>query len=410
MLRTKPFDFLPTQPQLRFCLRATVNALLAFGLAHVLAVPMHGMWAVLAAVMVIQVSVGGSLKAAADYTIGTAGGAAYAGAVAALLPHGTMLAFAGVLALAVAPLAYAAAVNPRFRAAPVTAVLVLMVSTQLGETAIELALDRSLGVAVGGVVAVTVSLLVFPARAHTLGIEQAGRVLKQMAQVLPDLMAGLRSARDPQENMRVQDEIGDAVHAFAEVAGEAGPERAVHLVTGPDPAALARTLLRLRHDLVMIGRAASAPFPDPLAAPLAPLLAQIGERARDYLLASATALAAGHPAPSSEPVAGAVAAYMAQIAAPRTEALMQNLPEEERERIFASGFALQQLQRNLVELAACLHAWRTAEPARASRRESGWNCLAPELTAIFSRAGERLRRIYHRTRQPSEPSFSEQPS
>jgi uncharacterized membrane protein YccC len=388
MLRTRPFNFLPTQPRLRFCLRATVNALLAFGLAHVLAVPLHGMWAVLAAVMVIQVSVGGSLKAAADYIVGTAGGAVYAGLVAALLPHATMLAFAGVLALAVAPLAYAAAAHPSFRAAPVTAVLVLMVSTQLGETAIELALSRSLGVAVGGVVAVMVSLLVFPARAHTLGIEQAGRVLEQMAHVLPDVIAGLRNAREPRENVRLQDEIGDAVHAFAEVAGEARPERVVHLVSGPDPAVLARTLLRLRHDLVMIGRAASAPLPDPLAASLAPRLAQIGSSARDYLLASATALASRQSAPSSEPVSRAVAAYMAEIASPRTGTLMQDLPEEERERIFASGFALQQLQRNLAELAGCLHEWSRT----ASRRERRWNRLAFDFAAI-SYLDERLRRI-----------------
>ena len=77
-------DHLLDKPRLRFCLQATVNALLAFGLAHVLAVPMHGLWAVLTAVMVIQTSVGGSLKSAADYIVGTVGGAVYAGAVGAL--------------------------------------------------------------------------------------------------------------------------------------------------------------------------------------------------------------------------------------------------------------------------------------------------------------------------------------
>jgi uncharacterized membrane protein YccC len=388
----RPINFLSTQPQLRFCLRATVNAVLAFSLAHVLAVPLHGMWAVLAAVMVIQVSVGGSLKAARDYIIGTAGGAVYTGVVAALLPHATMLAFAGVLALAVAPLAYAAALNPSFRAAPVTAVLVLMISTQLGETAIELALDRSLGVAAGGVVAVMVSLVVFPARAHTLGIEQAGRVLTQMAHLLPGLMAAFRTARDPGENVRLQDEIGDAVHAFAEVAGEAEPERVVHLASGPDPALLARTLLRLRHDLVMIGRAASAPLPDSLAGSLESSLAQIGTSARNYLLASAKALASRHAAPSSEPVARAVAAYMAEIASPRTERLMQDLPVEERERIFASGFALQQLQQNLSQLAECLHEWRRTSRAAGARREALWKRLTVDLAAISSRVNRRLQR------------------
>src|SRR5437660_2435418 len=54
------------KPRLRFCLRATVNALLAFGLAHAAAVPLHGLWAVPTAVVVMQMSIGGSLKAATD--------------------------------------------------------------------------------------------------------------------------------------------------------------------------------------------------------------------------------------------------------------------------------------------------------------------------------------------------------
>ena len=120
-----------SKPRLRFCLQAMINALRAFGLAHVLAVPLHGLWAVPTAVVVIQMSIGGSLKATADYIIGTIVGAVYASAVAALVPHPTVLALAGILAVAIAPLAYAAAVSPRFRVAPVTAVLVLMISAQI---------------------------------------------------------------------------------------------------------------------------------------------------------------------------------------------------------------------------------------------------------------------------------------
>jgi len=70
--------------------------------------------------MIIQMSIGGSLKAAGEYIIGTIAGALYAGALAAVVPHATVLAFAGLLALAIAPLAYAAAVSPSFRAAAST--------------------------------------------------------------------------------------------------------------------------------------------------------------------------------------------------------------------------------------------------------------------------------------------------
>jgi uncharacterized membrane protein YccC len=347
----------PHGRRLRFCLRATVNALLAFGLAQVLPLPQHGLWAVLTAVVVIQMSIGGSLKAAAENIVGTIAGGVYASMVAALVPHSTLFAFAAVLAVALAPLAYAAAVSASFRAAPVTAVLVLMISAQLGGTEIQLAFFRSLGVAVGGVVAIAVSLLVFPARAHALGVDEAVRVLQHMAQVLQAVMVGFRAPRDPLENVHLQDDIGEAVHAFAEIAGEAKSERLVHLAYEPDPAALSRTLLRLRHDLVMLGRAASAPLPDHLAARLGPVLAEIAERATDHLLASAGALGARHAPPPAENVEGALAAYLSEFAAMRAEGLLDGVAEGERERISGLGFVLQQLQQNLSKLTDCLRDW-----------------------------------------------------
>jgi hypothetical protein len=68
-----------------------------------------------------------SLKATIDYLLGTLGGAIYAGTVAALIPHPTQIARAGVLAIAVAPLALLAAINSTFGAATFTGVLVLLV-------------------------------------------------------------------------------------------------------------------------------------------------------------------------------------------------------------------------------------------------------------------------------------------
>ncbi len=92
-------------PRLRACLRATASAVLAFALASFLPFPLRGLWAVLTAVVVSQVSVGGSLSAGIEYLIGTVGGAAYACAVGLIVPHTTAWALAAVLALAVAPLA-----------------------------------------------------------------------------------------------------------------------------------------------------------------------------------------------------------------------------------------------------------------------------------------------------------------
>jgi uncharacterized membrane protein YccC len=76
------------RPQLRFCLRATVAAL---AIANSLNFPLHGSWMVLTAVVVTQVSVGGSLRATLDYVVGTLAGAVYAAAVGLLVPHVTAL-------------------------------------------------------------------------------------------------------------------------------------------------------------------------------------------------------------------------------------------------------------------------------------------------------------------------------
>jgi uncharacterized membrane protein YccC len=360
--------------QLRFCLRAMVNALLAFGVTHMLAIPLHGQWAVPTAVGVIQMTIGGSLKAAAEYIIGTIGGAVYATVVAALVPPSSELSFAFALVLAVGPLAYLAATRPSLRVAPVTAVLVLMISTKLGEAPIGLAYDRLFEVGIGLLVALTVSFLVLPAPAHTRGLEEAARVLALMARALPAIIAGFADRLGPLQNMRVQDEVGDAVRSFAEVAAEARGERIGNLAPDPDPAVLARTLRRLRHDLVMLGRAAAEPLPSRLAPRLQPLLAEIGAGARDYLRASADALTARRAGPTSAWVDDALAAYLAEVASMRERGQLAALPLAERERIFALGFALAQLQQNLAELAHCVEDWA---------RNPGWRGKACDLAARF---------------------------
>jgi len=331
---------------------------LAFAIAQFLSIPLHGLWAVLTAVVVTQMSVGESLKATADYVVGTIGGAVYASAVAALAPHPTALTVAGVLALAIAPLAYAAALNPSFRVAPFTAVLVLMISSQLGEGPIESAFYRLLEVAIGGAVAVVVSLLVFPSRAHALGLDAAARVLEQLARALPQLLAGASREVDPLENRRIQDEIGQAVDAFEAIVVQAKRERLINVVAEPDPAVLARSLLRLRHDFVIIGRACIAPQPDIIAQRLGPLLARIGAAASDFLLASASALTSRRYPPPIDPLETALAAYTSEITDIRGAGLMQALPSSELERIFALWFALQQFQHDFPDLARCVQEWR----------------------------------------------------
>ena len=109
-----------------------------------------------------------SLKATFDYLVGTLGGAIYGGAVGFLIPHSNQVALLAVLAIAVAPLALIAAINPRFSVAPITAIIVLLVPMMTHASQIASAIDRILEVALGGVTGLVVSFILMPSSAHTL--------------------------------------------------------------------------------------------------------------------------------------------------------------------------------------------------------------------------------------------------
>ena len=361
---------------LRLALRVTVAAVAAFVVAQILAVPLAGLWVVLTAVIVTQVSVGGSLKAAIEYSVGTLGGAIYAGALATLVPHGSEWSLLAVLALAVAPLALLAAINPHFRVGPFTAVIVVLGSLATHTGPLGSAFYRVLEVALGAGTGLAVSLLVLPARARGLVTDTAARMLDLLAGALPGLFAGFTRPMELAELRAIQDRIGEAFAQVDAVADEARRERMTYLAAEPDPSPLRRTLLRLRHDLIMVGRAAAAPLPDRFMGRLGPPLIRFAEAAAEYLRASSAALKGRRDPPSLDAVEAALEAYAAEIAAARRERLTQDLPVEAVERIFALGFALEQLHQNFTDLARCLSElaqtggarilWSDNEPKQAS--------------------------------------------
>ena len=183
--------------QLRLCLRVTVAALASFVLAQLFPIPLAGLWAVLTAVVVTQMSLGGSLKATIEYSVGTLGGAVYAGTIATLVPHYDEISLLAVLALAVAPLALLAAVDPHFRVGPFTAVIVVLGASGTHTDPIGSAFYRVLEVALGGVTGLMVSFLVLPARAHVLVIDAAADMLGLLARPVLRLYPGSRCSGGP---------------------------------------------------------------------------------------------------------------------------------------------------------------------------------------------------------------------
>jgi hypothetical protein len=151
------------------------------------------------------------------------------------------------------------------------------------------------------------------------------------------------------------------------VGAEAEHERSTRLAIGPQTGPLLRTLLRLRHDLVMIGRAAVSPFPEALRARLESPLARAGMAFAAYLRASGAALKAGRAPPALDAVESSLEAYAAAVAAIRHEGLTRTLPGDAAERFFALGFALEQMYNNCKDLHRCVSEWA------GSPREAGRN-------------------------------------
>src|SRR6267154_310791 len=342
--------------QLGLAIRVTVAAFgaLAIATAFNLMLPL---WAVLTALIVTQMSVGRSLKATRDYMFGTVGGAIYGGAVAVLIPHSGEAGLLALLVLAVAPLAFIAAINPSLNAATVTAVIVLLIPTFRHANPLDSAIDRVLEVMVGAFTGLLVSFFVLPSRAHAQIRLSAARTLELIAAALSELLAGLTRGLDNNALHRIQDGIGTALVELNATGAEAERERAAHLSSGPDTDRLLRTILRLRHDAVMIGRASVVPLPSSLQTRLAAPLANVSDAIATFLRSTADALRTGTGSPTLGAGEEALQAYAEEVAALRGEGQTRGLPGDVVERFFALGFSLEQMRQNLKDLERCVSQW-----------------------------------------------------
>jgi uncharacterized membrane protein YccC len=351
-------------------LRVTVAAMGALAVATALGLKLP-LWAVLTSIIVTQMSVGRSLKAARDYLVGTVGGAIYGATVAILIPHAGEGALLAVLVLAVAPLAFIAAINPSLNVATITAIIVLLLPVMNHGDPLDSAIDRVLEVTVGALTGLLVSFLVLPSRAHSQVRASAARVLELMAPALNELLSGLTRGRDNDTLHRLQDGIGAALVGLNATGAEAERERAARLSTGPDTGPLLRTTLRLRHDLVMIGRASVVPLPAELQRRLTAPLAGVSDAIIEYLRTSAAALRTGRPPPAMLSVEDALQAYAMEVAAVRSDGLTRGVPGDVAERFFALGFSLEQMRQNLRDLERCVTDWAGVSKAPARQMEDG---------------------------------------
>lgn len=334
---------------MRQAVRVTLGAVLAFVLATLLGFA-HGYWAVITAIIVLQGNVGGSVKAAVDRLIGTIIGALYGALVAIFVPHPAGWQLAAAMALAVGPPALLSALRPNFKVAPVTAFIVL-VPLSGAEPPLNFAFDRILEICIGSLVGVAVSLLVLPSRAHQQMSQSAARITDLNADLLGLIIDNLLAGESRPSLQATHAAIRGALKKLEVAAEEAARERRSHLTEMPDPEPMVRTLYRVRHDLVMVGRATARSLPAVIVPSLQAPLIDLRTALLEFLRGGSAALLARGPSPSLAPTEAALRAYAAAMDALWSNETIRALAAEEAGRIFALRFALEQLGQDLRDLA-----------------------------------------------------------
>jgi uncharacterized membrane protein YccC len=325
--------------EVRHAIRVSAAAGAAYAIATLLRLP-QGFWAVFTAVIVVQASLGATITASIERFLGTVVGA-LAGAVAAYL-HTRWPDFGGlILCVTVALLAFIVSMRPSLKAAPVTAVIMLIGTT----THMDPLLAASLRVAeitVGSLVGVAATLLIFPARAHASVVASIQKIAGLQASILESHAQALRGAPGPTDYPKAQDDLRAALAKLQTAMTEADRESATRLSNRSVSEALPRTLWRLRNDTVMVSRALRDAPPDVIT----PAVADMLDASSQFLRASSDFLSGG-PKPDRIAFAAAHQTFQTCFEGLREKGVTRDLEFDGAARVFGLAFAIENLFANL---------------------------------------------------------------
>lgn len=354
---------------LRLAVRATIAALLAYGIAWALDLP-KGYWAVLSAILVVQSSLGASVAVALDRGAGTVAGGIIGVALAMLAGPSQNLT---VLFLTIGTLATAllAAYRPSFKLAPVTVVVVMLADPTHAQPLIS-GLQRVFEITLGGLVGIGCALFIFPTRALLLLFPHAADALDACAALLEQGASGLLDGTlDPADVDRLNAQARATLRAADLRVGEALRERAGRLSSAPDAAPVVRLCRRLWHSVIILMRVADQPLPPVLSAPIRPSLqaavAALAMECRDLAVSLRTGTAPGtgmaaavdagmrpqddDPPRSGAAVAAAIAALEAEMDRAGAAGLLRG-DGASLIRLYTAVSACIQVAENLNELSA----------------------------------------------------------
>ena len=342
--------------------RITTAAIFAYVLAHVLGLP-GGLWAVITSIVVVQSSLGGSLKVAFEQFVGSIFGAAYATAVVLLLDPTDFVTGAITLVVALGPLAFPPVISPGFRIVPITAAVVLLSGPGLGLGPLDLAVSRIVEVGLGCAAGIVVAVIVVPSRASWAVLEKTASVARLMAQQL-DALAQRQERRS--EALFLAGRVRSEVAALETLVVEAARERRTWFTDTPDVEPLARTMRRLRHDIGMLRRAPREAETDEVGGETAEPWRQALEAGSAALKRIEQVLAGEEVAEELTRLGEAVRGYRAALDQMRKSGRTEPLSTAAMGRLFGAGFALDQFRRDLEDLVA-----RCQEIAAARRGRRG---------------------------------------
>lgn len=318
--------------------RAAATACAAYLAARLLRLE-GPLWSPVSALIVLQASPRGTMRAAADRMLGTLVGAATAVVAAvALAPLGAPMTAQIAVAVGLAALG-AALVRPAARVATWTSVIVLMSTIAPGHPVAN-ALWRVAGVVVGALVGAAAGVLVPPARPADALRRQVGAALAAMADALRRAAAG----EDPAE---AWDAVEAGLRRCEALLADARRLRAPR--DGVEPAV--RALRRLARSLVTLGHAAG---PARLADPDGRAVEAVADGATGALAAHLDALAdavdgrAERPDPAE--LDGIVAGVARAVRRLRATGGMRRLSDADAQALYLRRFALERAARDAAEL------------------------------------------------------------
>jgi uncharacterized membrane protein YccC len=235
--------------------------------------------------------------------------------------------------------------------APITALIVLIPSGGSALTPYGFALERVAEISLGIVVGVAVALFVLPARAQGVLASAAGRVADLNADLLVALMAGIIEGQGRPDVAAIQARIRAGLRQVDAAVDEAARERKAHLSAAPDPDPVARTLYRVRHDLIIIARVCVRALPETVEADLRDPLLAMRDATVALLRKIAEALRFGYVAPDAAGFEASLAAYVVAMDRLRTQGITRELASDEVGRIYTLRFGFEQLGKDLKDLA-----------------------------------------------------------